>query len=365
MLAKLNIPIPFELTMPDGAEYRLYSFKAEGFEVKFDMPGRLEKPPASTSTSPAQVVLLDDKPAIQADILRIEFRKEAFERRIGTPIDPPEAMIQEVLDYFIGRLRYASSGFQVRPTRFPNCLWSLQYLNDDATELAPQPGYLRVRGSVKQSISLLVCEPRLWDFIFSLPSSFEPPAWHTLLLDSRASLPHVGTVVVLAATALEVFIAGLLAALVHDINMPDHLWEWINDRDNDHYKQPSVAEQFDTLLRVITGHSLKEESELWKGFQELKSARNNFVHRGVARVGKASSDLSENEALALIGQADAIVAKIREWIPEEHRWPLYSHKTRVQFTMPLNPHFVLDRPPVTQASLASPDSDGALQEPGE
>jgi hypothetical protein len=50
-------------------------------------------------------------------------------------------------------------------------------------------------------------------------------------------------------------IAGLLAALVEDINTPDHLWEWINDRDNDHYKQPSVAEQFDTLLRVITGHS--------------------------------------------------------------------------------------------------------------
>jgi hypothetical protein len=357
MLAKLNIELPFEITMPEVAEYRVYSFKAEGYQIKFDMPGRLEKPSASGA---AAHVVIDGKPVIQANVLRIEFQKDYLNRRIGEKNDPPEEIIQGAVEYFIGRLRYGSNGFQIRPIKFPFCQWSLQYLNDDGTELAKDPEHLRVRASLRHSISIVACEPGLWDFIFSLPPNFEPPAWHTLLLDARASLPHVGTTVVLAATALEVFIAGLLAVLVKEIKMPDHLWQWINDRDNDHYKQPSVAEQFDILLKVMTGHSLKEESSLWKAFQDLKSARNNFVHRGVARIGKASTDLSESEALALIGQAETIVAKIREWIPEEHRWPLYVSKTTLQWTVPLVPQVIL-KP--TAAALSPTFTDPNFNDP--
>ena len=359
MLAKLAIPIPFEIALPEAVEYRLFSFRAEGYEIRFDIPGRLEKPPTSTR---GVHVLLDEKPAIQADVLRIEFKKEIFERRENEPMDPPEEIIRAAVEYFIGRLRYAANAFQVQPLKFPKCAWSLVYLNDDGTDLTAQPGHLRMRSSLKNTVSVLACDARLWEFIFTLPPKFEPPAWHTLLLDSRASLPHVGTAVVLATTALEVFIGALLTELSKGISMPDLLWEWINERDNDHYKQPSVAEQFDTLLKVMTGRSLKEEVTLWEAFRKLKNARNNFVHRGIARTGSTASELSDLEALALVGQAEGIVAKIREWIPEELRWPMFTSNTKIQFTLPLIPQIIREPSKVALSPVTAVMNSNATEE---
>jgi hypothetical protein len=330
MLAKLHVLLPFELTVPDGAEFRLYGFESEGCGVRFEVPTRsAEKAPAT------EQVTLDAKPAFQADVLTITFQKDSFNRN-NTSDDPPELFIKSILDYFIGRLRYAAQAPQVKSPDFPRCRWVLEYLNDDGSELAADPDkkMFRRKFGVTHSVSFVACKSDLWDYIFSLPADFEPPAWRTLLLDSRAALPHVGTAVVLAATALEVFIAKLLDALVKDTAVPKDLWDWINDRDNDHNKQPSVVEQFDTLLMVMTGHSLKDEDALWQAFQKLRNARNKFVHEGIPKIGKTLA-LTEMETLLLIGQAEAIVAKIREWIPEKNRWPIYTSKTEIQITMPL------------------------------
>jgi hypothetical protein len=173
--------------------------------------------------------------------------------------------------------------------------------------------------------------------MFSLPATFEPPAWHTLLLDAQAALPHVGTAVVLAATALEVFIADLLNLLAKESAAPKPLWDWIVDRDDDFFKQPTVSEQFDTLLKVFTGHSLKEENVLWQAFANLKNARNKFVHEGVARIGNSESSVSQADALALLGHAGAIVEQVREWIPEKHQWPVFVSSSKIQFVVPLIP----------------------------
>ena len=198
------------------------------------------------------------------------------------------------------------------------------------------------------------CDPALWDLIFTLPEGFEPPAWQAILIDARGALPHVGTALVLAATALEIFIAELLNELVKKTQVPAELWDWINDRGN-WQKEPSVEEQYDVLLKIVTGHSLKDEGALWEGLKNLRSARNSFVHEGVAQLGRKR--LSANDVLPLIARADAIVAKIREWIPEECRWPLIEHTINIQMAKLL--FGPTNSPPTTSATQPETPSEPA------
>lgn len=163
--------------------------------------------------------------------------------------------------------------------------------------------------------------------MFMLPEELEIPGWYTLLIDSRGALPHVGTALVLAATALEVFISDLLNKLARDSTIPVEMWDWINDRGN-WQKEPSVEEQYDVLLKLVTGHSLKEESNLWEALKNLRNARNSFVHEGVPRI-KRGSVISADETSQFILKAEEIVAKIREWISEKQRWPAVDHRIQV------------------------------------
>lgn len=80
----------------------------------------------------------------------------------------------------------------------------------------------------------------------------------------------------------------------------------------------------------MTGRSLKEESLLWEGFKNLKATRNSFVHGGVAKLGNKSTSLTD--ALQLIGRAEEIITKIREWIPEDCQWPVFKHEMKFKIS---------------------------------
>lgn len=342
MLAKVHVLVPFELILPLGAEYKLYGFEEGGYRIYFDVPSLSGKPRPSDSP---EDVLINGKPAMHADVISVVFQKDQFERGISSEIDPPVSLIQKSLNSFLERLKYVSKAPQVRPLEFENSQWHIQYLNDDGSELEQTEGLCRGRGTRSFSFTFLGCDPGLWDLLFTLPEGFEPPAWHTLLVDSRGALPHVGTALVLAATALEIFIAEQLGQLAKRTTIPPELWDWINDRGN-WQKEPSVEEQYDDLLKVLTGHSLKEDNALWEGLKNLRSARNSFVHEGIAKLGREK--LSVKEVLPMIGRAEAIVSKIREWIPEECRWPVIEHSITFQMSKiiagPSNPPLITDAP---------------------
>lgn len=135
-------------------------------------------------------------------------------------------------------------------------------MNDDGSELEKTEGLVRGWGSLRYSVDLIGCSPTVWDLVFSLPDDFEAPAWHTLLVEARGALPHVGTAMVLAATALEVLIAELLNRLVVGSSVPAPLWEWINSR-GDWRKEPSVEDQYGAPLQAVCGHTLKEDNAAW------------------------------------------------------------------------------------------------------
>jgi len=326
MLAKLHVLVAFELTIPQGETYKPYGHKDDGYNISFDLPSSSDKPRSSESP---EYVEINGKSTIHADVINITFQKASFERAVGSPTDPPDLLIQKTLNYFLERLKYVSRYHLIKPIEFDSCQWTLNYLNDDGTELEKTEGLVRSRFRRNFSCSILGCDPALWDQLFTLPQDFEAPAWHTLLIDSMGSLPHIGTALVLAATALEVFIAELLNRLVKEANVSVDLWDWINDRGN-WQKEPSTEEQYDVLLKVMTGHSLKEDNALWEGLKNIRVARNSFVHEGVAKLGKAT--LSLQDTLPLLARADAIVTKIREWIPDSYRWPLIERTINIQMT---------------------------------
>lgn len=270
---------------------------------------------------------MDGVPAFQADALRIDFYKESFNRTTQSPCDPPEDVIRRAINSFLIRLRYVARAAQVRPLDHLRITWRIRYLNDDETELEIDENLIRGRGGLQFSFSWIGLNKQVWEDVHDLPPDYEPPPWDELLLDAQSDLPRVGPAVVLAATALEVFIARILDGLAELQPMPPELWTWINQR-GDCLREPTVEEQYDALLKFFTGHSLKTEAKLWEGFRNLKTARNSFVHEGIAKVG--GTPISTETARKLVASASEIVSKVREWLPQELHWPLFKHTIQVE-----------------------------------
>jgi hypothetical protein len=238
-------------------------------------------------------------------------------------IDPPVALVRMTLGSLIARLRLILKAGQLRVPDFPLCTWHLKYTQDDGSDLPVEEGLHRERATGTSPISWIALSPKHWNEVAALPPDFTPKPWDELLLDAGVLFPHIGPAVVLAATGLEVLISTVLDDLARSKALAPDLWKWINTR-NDRSSNPGLEEQYDILLKVLSGHSLKEDNELWETFKNLKAARNSFVHEGVAMLNK--KPITWDEAIALVKKAGKISLQVREWLPEELRWPIYDIK---------------------------------------
>jgi hypothetical protein len=321
MIARLFVLLPSPVVVPDGEQFRVYEYEDASYQVRVYPPGRSDRAPTPDS---ADQIKIDGVSAFQADALRIDFHKESFERGRESPWDPPEHLMRRAVNSFVIRLRHVTRAGQMRPINFMSATWRLQYLNEDETELERDDKLVRVRGTLSFSMRWVTLNRNVWEDIHALPVDYEPPPWDGLLLDASVELPSVGPALVLAATSLEVFIAYVLDKLATLKNVPTDLWTWINQRQ----REPTVEEQYDSLLQFFTGHSLKEDLRLWKLFMNLKAARNSFVHEGVAKIG--GTPVTNETASQLIRGAVEIIAKIRGWIPLELHWKEFKHTIQVE-----------------------------------
>ncbi|MCI0564534.1 MAG: hypothetical protein MN733_39200 [Nitrososphaera sp.] len=324
MIARLFVLLPFNLTVPDGEQFNIFQYEDSGYKVRVYPPTRSERAPAIDGP---QQLKIDGVPAFQVDVLWIDFIKESFDRHSGSPCDPSEEFMKRAVNSFLIRLRHVCNAPQVRPLNFPFVPWRLQYLNDDETELVKDEKLVRGHGTIQLKFTLIVLNNKVWNDIHKLPVNYEATPWESLLLDARGELPSIGPSIVLASTALEVFIAKILDKLATRKNTPPELWKWINER-GDWLRQPTLEEQYDFLLKFLTGHSLKEDQVLWDAFKNLKTARNSFVHEGIAKVGGAP--LNVEVAGKLVASATLIIQKIREWVPEELHWPQFKYEFKVE-----------------------------------
>lgn len=327
MLARLYVQLPFSITVPEKTQFPLYNCVVQGYAVRFYPPKKSKEAPKLDGG-----LSINGISAYQADLLHVNFYKDDFDRRVSASCDPPEALIRDVTNLFLVRLRIVTQSHLIRPIDFPFVSWNLQYLNDDESELEEAPGLLRGRFGRRFDFSWTALTPEIWKDVHTLPADYTPPHWYTLLLDANAAMPDVGLSIVLAVTALEVFISHILNQLAVKSTIPTQIWTWINAR-RWPLKDPDLEEQFDKLLKILGGFSLKDDNNLWKALDDLKDARNKFVHEGKAMI--KSKPVSEDEARSLVTKAKEIVAYIRGKLPADLQWPEFKHSVEVKFSQKL------------------------------
>jgi hypothetical protein len=325
MIARVFIHTPFNILIAVDENFPTISIEDSGYKIFYYPPG---KDPNIVSSNDPSIVKLNGKDALLGNIVRIDFHKEEFTRiahQLPTPdadLDPSFEVINKALNHFLIHLRYLTRAPQIHPIYLPSCRWMINYVNDDGSELPMENGKFRVRGSFRYELKYVGLNLEIWNDVFTIQSDIASQNWVNLLLDGLDEFPEIGPSIVLTFTALEVFIAKILNQLATKEKISPEFWEWINKRP-DWTQEPSIEEQYDILLKILTGHTLKEDKKLWDAFQNLKTARNTFVHEGVARISRTSQKpLKDHEVLKLISTANEIPLKIREWLPTDIQWEL-------------------------------------------
>jgi len=331
MIARVDILLPFDLFIREGDELPTLNFTATGYQIKFHPPFHfVERPKVSDSATAGFLSLGRAQPAAFRDsvlaggrrvasvnVLRFDFVKAQFDRAAANTVsDPPAEFVFDRVNTILARLRVYSRALQIKPLTPGIDPWRITYLTDDGQELEKEEGQKRGYGQSQSGFSFPPITPEMLLMVEG-PETGEPYIWDQLLLDSTGLLPDVGGAIVMASAALEVFIRWALDVLHQERELPTGLWDWINSRGWDHTKEPSVSEKFDTLLRVFTGRSLKDEPQLWQAHGLLRRARNTLVHEGVAMIGNVAVDA--RRARELIIGAEKIIRWVELLLPEVRR----------------------------------------------
>lgn len=329
MLARVEILLPFTFHVPEGEKFNVYESVTSGYRTRI-LPPKCSG--LKNDHFDADQILINGAKAHKSDVFCIDFHKDSFDREIKEEseslfCDPPFDIINEVLKDFLFKTKFVIKAENIQLIDLHDTSWNLTYLKDDETTFEHVEGLVRGRFGRLFQMSYMALTSEIWEDIYSIEDSSNIPPWEELLLDSGAVLPAVGPSVVLSATALEVFISNILNKLSGNGKIPELLWNWINDRGN-FIKEPSKAEEYDILLKVLLGISLKENGRLWEAFSNIKNARNSFVHEGVAKVGTTIVD--NKMAREYISKCRDIIEYIRKELPDEMKWPKYNHNVKVE-----------------------------------
>jgi hypothetical protein len=354
VIARFRILLPFTFSIREGDQFPPIELSRSGSKVRIYPPvtAHVEASAIDVRTTSLQHAIelvrpadaqpvrreisIDGRATIAGSLLQIDFLKNDFDRpnpRNAAEItalweggDPSGLELFRVANGFLAAVRTVVRGPYIRDVTANSCFWRLDYLADDGTAVPRQEGLHRWRwgGPIPAIANPLYADA--WTVLGKVGPEYIPPTWDTLLLDAYAALPaadalipQVGASIVLAFTALETFITAALNELAQEANVPAEFWDWMAQRGGDPDRQPKLEEKFDQLLKHLSGHSLREEARLWKGFTDLRNARNKFAHEGVARIG----DLHVSTELAklLVSQAEEIVNWIEHMLPESMRRP--------------------------------------------
>lgn len=323
MIARVWVATGIPFLVPIGVEFPLVTYEYRGYRVTI-------RPPRASDLlvhRPDKIELNGNR-AVLADLVALDFWAESFDRSAESPCDPPFDVIGEVVNNFLRVARYVGKAGTIKEVDVSRCAWRVEYLNDEGSELPDEAGSTRMKGALVRRVAWVAMDRDAWQMIHSLYPHFEPPAWHSLLLDAGEHLPSVGPAVAIAATAMEVFISTILEGLAGSSSVPPEWWEWINNRDN-FLKEPSIDEKFSIMLRLLSGHSASEHPILWDSFLKLKAARNKFVHTGRAVLGKKHQvPVTTEQAQKFIEDAWKLTIAIRQWLPSEMQWPTFSQPNR-------------------------------------
>ena len=338
MIARFQILMPYTIYLPSQVDLAALEAAVSGYQVRILPPQKaIADPRDFDGSSPVPLfeatrglrpdpnrsansqIEVDGRPALESNLLVIEFLKDEFDRRPDSQ-DPPVHLCLEIANDFLARIRFVLRAPQLKPLVPDRTPWCIDYLQDDGTSLDPAPPLVRARYAGAFSWTVAVVNEAAWAAA-AAPESGVAPVWDALLLDAFSYLPSVEASVVLAFASLEALIDWCLEQHVAAGAMDGTLYTWIAERD-DFAKQPSVTEQFDVLLKAVSGHSLKDDQRLWERFVWLRKVRNNIVHKGEPVLNGTRVDAVK--AAELVTAAREIVDWVEHGLPEEKRRKLFS-----------------------------------------
>jgi len=359
MIARYRVLLPVTIAVGDRDRLSAHEYQAGAYSVRAYPPYQakglnqrgtapsvpelrdavlpLENPPAVPR------VTVDGAGATLANALQIDFGKDDFDRTTnqGPPEahihDPPSSFLLLTANRLLDRLRSVLQSDALDPIT-SRAISYVQYLNDDGSDLAKEEGKHRGWAAFEGRFSVVALSPAQWNHYLGAVPEYEPPVWESMQLDALALLPQVGPAIVLAAAALETLIVRSLDLLIRPSGIPHELWSFMNDREQ-YWKEPSVNDRFTTLLHVTTGRSLKDKAKLWKAHNDLRYARNKFVHEGrcVTKSTKKGREveLNEESARKLINTAGEIIQWMEEVLPRTMRRLHLDAQPKVEMVVPV------------------------------
>jgi hypothetical protein len=273
---------------------------------------------------------------VRADALPIDMWRELDFNRVSGTDDPPTELFFNIANDWLMRFRVLAQVPSVRPVQSAESVWSIRYLNDDETELVEDPtlAIYRQRAGSHFQATVSTLDQQAWAALAALTPGYVPASSEHLALDAVVAFHEGGPAVVLAHTALETRIAEALELLAPMYGVRPTIWSWIGARGN-YLKEPSTGEQFDSLLKAITGRSLKDEPALWEAYRNLAAARNSFVHHGQAMIGNQPVD--GPTAARLLDRTRDILDWIDGLLPEANRRIRLIERSPVVVTRNFNP----------------------------
>jgi hypothetical protein len=173
--------MPYTVTIAEGEVFPIYEVEDKGYRVRFLPP---QRDPSKAFVPQPSELKLNGMPAFEANVMRIDFHKEEFDRAAAGTIDPPEDVIRHAVSEFHSRLRFVTRAAHASTVSFPWSQWRLEYTNDDGSQLEAQEGFVRGRGTLQFHWSFIGVSPEVWKNIFDLPADFEVPVWDGLRLDA-------------------------------------------------------------------------------------------------------------------------------------------------------------------------------------
>ncbi|QQR50103.1 hypothetical protein IPF86_03425 [Candidatus Nomurabacteria bacterium] len=267
---------------------------------------------------------INDEETIKANLIFIDFKKESFRRfrKEPNPTDPSKEQVEEILLLYISSIRTILQGGQIKFKPIDSIPWMIEYLNDDYSELPIDEALIRGAFNFKSEFNISPIDGPLWEQIKLLVMTKEKPhIWETLYLNALSVLPDSGAAITLTFASLENLINHALESLVVKSSITPEVWDWIKIPSNEKrnwFKEPSVIEQYTSILHMVSGKNIQEDKELSELLLEIKNVRNNFIHEGLLLNSK-KKELSDTEVENLVRSASKIIEWVESYLPEEKR----------------------------------------------
>ena len=323
MILRYFVRLPFEILVRIDDEFRPLGFKYEGHEIAIypmlqfshlaALPGLPIPvyPVAKVPPDGLSDVLLNGKPAVPVDLLVIDVKAPLLDRpKLGDHKGTSGSLqiAADFADLVLYRLQNLTRSSNIRLLN-GDCSSMFVCLEDDGHTMVPPDDVHSRAGTFSGSrrYSNTVITPPLWDRV---TEDVPRLPLHRLLVLRAQSISPEATALVLAFTAVEMTARLLVNETANASLSPEEAAKITNPK---RYRARAVERILKEDFARLTGVKLQQQSDFWRAFLDLASARSSLVHDGYPSVG--GKHVTSVDVFDLVNKSDMIVGKLESLLP--------------------------------------------------